>query len=141
MARSHTKRRGQKARRNKSVRRGGGLMDWLTGKKNQYTNSSDYGQPGNAGYIPTTGVQPTSLQPGNAGYEMSAPVVNPMQQQQFVQGGKKRRNKKSVRRGGGLAETAAPISGVNMAQPMTMVGGRRRCRKHHRHSKHCSRRH
>lgn len=79
-------------------------------------------------YTPTPVTPTTPTTPTTSGY----------------MGGKKRKRTRRMRGGysdnmslTGLAASAAPISGIESAKPHTIVGGKRRTKKRHRHSKSC----
>ncbi len=115
----------------------GGFWDTLTSawestkKAASGAYNSDTGSTGSTSYTPTTTTTPPTTTT-TSGY----------------MGGKKRSRKM---RGGygdnialtGLAASAAPISDIKSAQPLTTVGGRRTKRRHggkHRHGKSCKHR-
>ena len=98
-----------------------------------YSSATGSTTTSSSSYVPPPPPPPTPTTSSSSGY----------------MGGRKSRRKRSRKmRGGygdnisltGLAASAAPISDIKSAQPLTTVGGRRTKRRHggkHRHNKSC----
>jgi hypothetical protein len=149
-ARHGTKRRGRKVRRN-VTKRGGGLIGYLKGLFNPNPNPDPNLNP-DQGYEMTP-MQPLTTQMALKPTTRTNEGTTQLQQPEFQQpqlppggttyngpnGGKRRgrRNRKRTHRGGGVSVSpyeapmnAAPISNIQMAQPLTMVGGKSKKKRH-----------
>jgi len=120
----------------------GGFLDSLTQGLSDAWNSTK--KATSDAYNSATGSPPTT-----SSYVPPPPPPTPATSSTGYMGGRMRGRKRSRKmRGGygdnisltGLAASAAPISDIKTAQPLTTVGGRRTKRRHggkHRHNKSC----
>ena len=137
-------------RSNRNRRMKGGFWDSLTDAWDKTKKATTDAYSSATGSTPSYTPAPSYTPPAPSYTPPSTPSYTPPSTTSF--GGKNKSRKKRSRkmRGGysdnmaltGLAASASPISDIKSAQPLTIVGGKRRTKKcrRNRNSKSCKRR-